>query len=313
MTRNFGIELEFKGLRRWQSLDALNAAGIKAQKEDYNHSDHTDGTWKIISDASVMNGHEVVSPILSGEEGLKEAMHAANALESAGATIDKACGLHVHFNATDLSADEIRMICTRYMKHESEIDAFMPKSRRDSNNTFCRSTRLCFADNRRFETARNARELANSVSGRYYKVNLQAYLAHHTIEFRQHSGTVDAQKIACWVRFLDGFITESIKLAHLKAAMPQLQPAQQNLLDLIREENDAGRLQHLLGLQPHSLRGAISILRKKGLEIVSRRESGMTFYRWVSNTAMQIEDRLFNGVEQEVADFYTARAIALAV
>jgi hypothetical protein len=311
--RNFGIEIELAGITTYASVDALKNAGINARYEGYNHDDHADGVWKVVTDGSVSHGHEVVSPILHGEEGLKQAMHAANALEEAGAIINKTCGLHVHFNATDLTVEEIRMICKRYMAHEKEIDAFMPKSRRENNNTFCKSTSICFERNSQFEKATTIIALARSVLGRYYKVNLQSYLVHHTIEFRQHSGTVDAQKIANWVRFLDGFINESIKMAHAETESVRLQPAQKNLLDLIKTDGmDTENLMARLNIQAHSLRGAISILRKKGLDIVSHRENGSTYYKYNAKDEAQIEDKLFNGIDPTIADFYAARAMALA-
>lgn len=314
MTRNFGIEMEIAGIGIDVSVHALRAAGLNARQEFYNHNDHADDVWKVTTDASVAHGHEIVSPILHGEEGLRSAMRAANALEEAGAIINRTCGFHVHFNATDLTVDEVRMICTRYMAHEKEIDAFMPKSRRENANHFCLSTERCFANNAGFQNARNLDALARSSRGRYYKVNLQAYLAHHTIEFRQHSGTVDAQKISNWVRFLDGFIEESIKMAHAAPAIARLQPAQKNLLDLIRIDSGMGadELAARLCLQPHSLRGAISILRKKGLNISSRRENGTTIYKYTASESAAHEDRLFNGIENTIADFYAARAAALA-
>lgn len=311
--RNFGIEIELSGLTTNASVEALKSAGINARYEGYNHIDHDDDVWKIVTDGSVSNGHEVVSPILRGEEGLKQAMHAANALEEAGAVINRTCGLHVHFNATDLTVEEIRMICKRYMVHEKEIDAFMPKSRREDNNTFCKSTVNCFEKNSKFEKATSPIALARSVIGRYYKVNLQSYLVHHTIEFRQHSGTVDAQKIAYWVRFLDGFINESIKMAHADTASVRLQPAQKTLLDLIKTDGmDAEDLMARLNIQAHSLRGAISILRKKGLDIVSHRENGATYYKYNAKAGEQTEDKLFNGIDTAIAEFYAARAMALA-
>ena len=43
-----------------------------------------------------------------------------SALEKAGATIDRTCGLHVHFDAASFTADELRTACIRYAKHEVE-------------------------------------------------------------------------------------------------------------------------------------------------------------------------------------------------
>ncbi len=314
MERNFGIEMEFNGLTMQQSLTALREAGLKAQIEGYNHNDHADGTWKIVSDASVCNGHEVVSPILHGEAGISEACRAAQALEKAGATIDKSCGLHVHFDAASFTADELRTACIRYAKHESEIDAFMPKSRRGNENTYCRATAACFLNNTAFMRATDKTRLARSQYSRYFKVNLQAYLRHQTIEFRQHSGTVESAKIENWVRFLAAFLDESVRVAHQGTNGIRLQPAQQNLVDLISRDGGmtAEALQERLGLLPHSLRGTISTIRKRGINIVSSRENGTTTYRAYISTEAPREDALFNGVDNAIRAFYERRAARLA-
>ena len=46
---------------------------------------------------------------------------------------------------------------------------------------------------------------------RYYKVNAVAYERHQTIEFRQHSGTTEYEKIANWVMFLAKLVDYSFK------------------------------------------------------------------------------------------------------
>ena len=129
MNRKFGIELEVVSINRQTALRALRAVGINVQDESYNHS--TRSHWKLVSDASVRDGFEVVSPILRGEQGIEEAMTVAAALDDAGATVNRSCGFHVHFDAADLSAGDIKTIVKRYAAHEAEIDAVMPPRRRD--------------------------------------------------------------------------------------------------------------------------------------------------------------------------------------
>ena len=46
---------------------------------------------------------------------------------------------------------------------------------------------------------------------RYYKVNAVAYDRHKTIEFRQHSGTIEYEKISNWVMFLARLVEYSYK------------------------------------------------------------------------------------------------------
>ena len=50
-------------------------------------------------------------------------------------------------------------------------------------------------------------DVANIFSGdRYFKVNPVAYRRHNTIEFRQHSGTTDYEKMSNWIEFLKSLI-----------------------------------------------------------------------------------------------------------
>ena len=191
MDRKFGVELELVEITREQAVRALTGVGIAVREEGYNHE--TRRHWKIVSDSSVRGGFEVVSPVLQGEAGLDEVRKATTALDDMGATANRSCGYHVHLDAEGLTASDIRAIVTRYADHESEIDAFMPPSRRGNSNTYCSSV-VQLARSERFQNAGTIRDLVNAQGGRYFKVNLQSYYVHKTIEFRQHSGTINAAK-----------------------------------------------------------------------------------------------------------------------
>ena len=102
-------------------------------------------------------------------------------------------------------AHYIRII-RNYQRLEALIDSFMPLSRRANNNGFCRS--LQGFDFSRCTTKRDVYDLMNS---RYYKINSHAYFRHQTIEFRQHSGTTDYEKISNWIAFLAGLVKYSEK------------------------------------------------------------------------------------------------------
>ena len=316
INRNFGIEMELTGLTMNQGLSALQNAGLTACIEGYNHD--TRPHWKIVTDASVQGGFEVVSPILRGDAGLAEAERAADALKRAGARINKTCGLHVHFAADNLSVDAIRTIAVRYATFEGEIDAFMPHSRRANTNYFCRSTRQIFLNNRDFSSAATITDLARAQGSRYFKLNLQSYTRHKTIEFRQHSGTVEAAKIRNWILFLNAFINESCRLAgthspELARSLPNLQSAQARLVSMLEGEGaSADSLQNALNLLPHSLRAAISYLRRAGVAVESRRRNGETRYRIASHAMRTAADSLFAGIDESVRDFYLNRAAALA-
>ena len=45
-------------------------------------------------------------------------------------------------------------------------------------------------------------QLTRIFSTRYLKVNVEAYMRHGTLEFRQHGATVDPQKVLYWIKFV---------------------------------------------------------------------------------------------------------------
>lgn len=222
--RTFGVEIECIGISQAAACEAIRAAGLPCEIEGYNHN--TRNHWKIVTDASVRDnrgnaGIEVVSPILRGAAGMTALKKVADALNAAGATANKTCGLHVHVGASDLNIDEIKMIVKRYAEHESVIDSFMPISRRQDNNTYLKGmgywmrnygTALAGCTNTAAMSARNW--------DRYFKVNLAAYVRQNTIEFRQHSGTVSSTKIENWVLFVLNFVEVSRQL--VASATPAL-------------------------------------------------------------------------------------------
>lgn len=220
--RSFGIEIECKGITMDQAMEAIRAQGILISFEGYTH--RTMSHWKIVTDASVSNGFEVVSPVLSGQAGLEQVATVAKALSRAGAKVQKDCGLHVHVDARDLNAGTLLNIVKRYNKYEEQIDAFMPVSRRASNNTFCQPmTRVLAA----LEGVSNieqvdTRTLVNRIAqDRFRKVNLTAFLRHGTVEFRHHSGTVDARKMANWIIFCINFVeTSKVEFVREEVSVP---------------------------------------------------------------------------------------------
>ncbi len=317
MDRKFGIELEIVDINQQTALRALRAVGINVQAEAYNHT--TRGHWKFVSDASVRNGFEVVSPVLRGEAGIEEAMTVAEALSDAGATVNRSCGFHVHFDAADLSVADVKAIVHRYADHEAEIDAFMPPSRRGNTNTYCQSvTRFL---NRRFDEARTIDELAAAQSGRYFKVNLQSYRRHGTLEFRQHSGTVNANKVANWVRFLGEFIDQCKRPAAPAPAaeLPALSGVRARLAEMFAAQGTVtlAAMCESFGWQPHTARAAVTRLRRAGLRISPVRENGEPAYRLeggLAATAPAAErtDSLWTGISERVSRFYQRRAAVLA-
>lgn len=325
MSRKFGVELEMTGITREQAVRALNQVGVSVQNESYNHV--TRAHWKIVPDGSVSGGFEVVSPVLEGEAGLEQLRTVVTALDDMGGKVDRRCGYHVHFDAADLSVEHIRAIVLRYAAFEAEIDAFMPPSRRGSANTYCQSVRD-LARSERFLSATTLQALTAAQRGRYFKVNLQAYHAHGTVEFRQHSGTLNAPKAVNWVRLLEAFVAETKARADapvvVAAPVPpvptgHLQGVLAQLADMFRQgEVSLQAMVERFNWQPHTARAAVSRLRRAGLNIVCPRHGG-NVYR-LDGTAAPAPiaspdriGRLWDGVADTLCTYYRNRAAVLAV
>jgi len=198
--RNFGIEIEAYNCSKQKLAQELTAAGIKVKVEDYNHID-SEERWKITSDGSLTGtqSFELVSPILHGEEGLKDLEKVCWVLELCDVKVNNSCGLHIHMDAAGFTLQTWKNLALSYKRLEKVIDAFMPSSRR--NNRFCQG----FANitETQIKSAGTITDLRRAFGNdRYRKVNLEAYARHRTVEFRQHSGTTNFTKMSAWIYFL---------------------------------------------------------------------------------------------------------------
>ncbi len=187
--RTFGVEIEAyapRGLSFEAVRDAILQEGVNIY-HSYSHNGRADAQlWVIKPDGSLMgqgtgNGMEIVSRHLRGEEGMTE--------------IRKACGLHVHVQQPSVGG--MRRLAIDYAIHEEIIDSVLPHSRRGSScrwaGTLKSRPQLSFAQ------ARTSMRIADVVGhGKYAKINFTASSLHGTVEFRQHSGTIDADKIINW-------------------------------------------------------------------------------------------------------------------
>ena len=219
----YGIEIEV--ITRLSSHDiatAITAAGVQCRAEGYNHE--TRNHWKVVSDATV--DWEIVSPILSGDDGHQQIEKVCEALQNLNVNISRSCGLHVHIGARDvLTVKQIKNVAKRYVKFERCIDSFMPNSRRATNSRWAGTMMDAGRGPEPTPEAMNLRceqiDGGGGVSqlsflGRDSKLNIAfAYQRHGTIEFRHHSGTIDAKKINNWVKFVMAFC----KMAQDKPAM----------------------------------------------------------------------------------------------
>lgn len=193
-----GVEIECFATRENLIAEA-HQNGLQMNYEGYNHTDHTDNVFKLVTDSSVVglpNSIECVSPVINYGESDQIITSLANTLFMADAKINKTCGLHVHIGAANMTDDQYCNVFVNYMRLESLIESFMPQSRRGSRWAQRLSNRA-----NGVTLACSKRQMFDTLGSRYYEVNPDAYFRHRTIEFRQHSGTTDYVKITNWLAF----------------------------------------------------------------------------------------------------------------
>jgi hypothetical protein len=98
-----------------------------------------------------------------------------------GLTVNRSCGLHVHFDMRGKRSDEVTKIAKRADKWLKALQELVPASRRE--NRYCR--------------------FGISTRDRYHAVNLCSLGKFETLEIRLHSGTVDYSKTLAWIRLCE--------------------------------------------------------------------------------------------------------------
>ena len=212
--RTFGIEMEFEGADIHLVASTLNQV-VECHFEGHTH--RVMESWKIVTDGSLPNYTtcgEIVSPVLKGLDGVAELKKVCDALDTIeGITVTRRCGLHVHLGVDDLTVRQIQTVYERYADYEAQIDLVMPRSRRQDAN-WCGTIT---SRKNRVKRSRNKNSLARSAGTRYLKVNLESLARYGTLEFRQHSGTLNFTKIVNWLSFLMAFVEKSAKLTSTRA------------------------------------------------------------------------------------------------
>lgn len=205
-TRRFGVEIEAYNCPMGTLAEALREEGIQVTVEHYNHT--TRNHWKLVTDSSLTGGQtfELVSPVLEGQRGLQELKKVCWVLDACNVKVNSSCGLHIHFDAANFTLQTWKNIAISYKRIENIIDNFMPESRRN-NNTYCRSLRNITEQAINHATTIEQLQRGAFQGTRYFKVNPQSYSRHKTIEFRQHSGSTNYEKISRWILFLNGLVT----------------------------------------------------------------------------------------------------------
>ena len=209
----FGVEIECY-IDRFVLIDTLRTKGYSIENERYTH-DAVRNDFKIVDDGSVrgrrnnLEGSEVVSNVMKTDN-FTQLEAVCDALNDQEAEVSVKCGLHVHIGTQNMTAKQVCNTFINYLYLEPIIDKSLAPSRR--NNSFCETLAgygysLISLANQIEQNAwsveyvvRRIQEIVNY--DRYLKINAMAYDRHKTIEFRQHQGSTNYEKIRNWVEFL---------------------------------------------------------------------------------------------------------------
>eukprot|EP00956_Cyclotella_meneghiniana_P029811 scaffold73360_cov61-Cyclotella_meneghiniana.AAC.9 len=230
-------------------LDPVSA--YQTGSDDFKSSDSNNkkaaskhAKWSICYDKSIKPNEdnplsslmELVSPILTGETGLRDLDDTLQIVSDIVCVrLNKSMGLHVHVETkeSDYSLESMISICQQFILYEEVIDKFLLGSRRsgsEQSHSYFKSNRLSIMS--RSDTFKGALErLASCKSreqlygemnpgdrARYHKLNLQNLRSKRqpTIEFRQHHASKDSTEVKAWVRFCVLFTTNSSRLKPLR-------------------------------------------------------------------------------------------------
>jgi len=230
--RTFGVEIEFYGLNYLItpidnniikpyliSSRANDGRTITDLSLDYKISLGTNShTWHFEQDTSVRGkghtkfGAELISPILSGLEGLVQVYNAFRFLNDIqGINIDKTCGFHVHHGVDRKSfkCKQLQQLVRIVYLYEDLFYLLIPGERRKAetcrpmeidvnaflklcdghSETDCRIKKLWYSSENRYdsESAKSPRYDKT----RYHGLNLHSYWYRSTIEFRYHSSLLE--------------------------------------------------------------------------------------------------------------------------
>lgn len=182
--RRFGIELETSACPDHEEIREHTVFGCKP-------------------DGSV-DGMEFVSPILYGDDGLREVREFCRRANRMDFEVNSACGYHLHCDLTNESEAALFSIALAYHYTYPVWTRFVSNAR--SRNYYCASHSYTAADcNRQGDFMNFVRGSAGM--DRYKWCNWASYADHRTVEIRVHGGTLNRDKVVNWIkahlRFID--------------------------------------------------------------------------------------------------------------
>lgn len=200
----YGIELECVGLDIRRAATTVSAGGYACTAEGYTHQ--TMARWKAVTDGSLSSRRggtaEVVSPVLTGNDGLTEIRTVAKLLREGGARVNESCGMHIHIGVDQLTNNDQVRIMESYANWQWAFTALV-KERRVNGSWSRLRTRAQWSaliHDWQGDAAYTARN-----SDRYYAFNVASFHRHGTFEMRAHHGSLNGTNACAWIALHTAF------------------------------------------------------------------------------------------------------------
>jgi hypothetical protein len=160
--------------------------------------------WIAKSDSSIRTtgsgvGCEIVSPVLRGEEGIRQVLEVVKTLEEKGHRVNASCGVHIHVGWDPAwGAERLARLITIVAYLEKALFAITGTKNRE-RGTWCGGVRKYGKPD---EAKKNLDER------RYHALNLTnlARGRRNAVEFRIFSGSLNATKILGWIQVCLGIV-----------------------------------------------------------------------------------------------------------
>ena len=172
----------------------------------------------------------------------------------------------------------VRDIVLRYFLNTDVISKIVTPSRRNNRYAFPLTTngRLSVDQINACRDVEELNQLVTSIRPKYTAVNLIPYADLGTIEFRQHQGTTDYEKIRKWIELLNNFVLHSAEnrieqgTASTTEATPEALPVRRGTrlavqYDMMRSEHGATtqEMMDATGVTEQRIRAAVSEIRNR--------------------------------------------------
>ena len=224
----FGMELEFTGLTRQKA--AQTVAQVINGNADYTYEGGAyktctvtaaDGRkWKVMSDASITTDGgeacEFVTPKCTYDD-MKTVQECVRALRKAGAKVNTSCGLHIHIDGANHTAETLRNLIFTFRAKEDLLFRSV-KTQQSRLGHWCKPIDDTLVDNIKkvrnldsnslrelwYGTYADSRGRSRSEhyhGSRYHALNLHSFWYRGTVEFRLFEATLHAGEVRAYITF----------------------------------------------------------------------------------------------------------------